>query len=149
MSLIHPLFMLAFFYVLYVQRSVGQRILSLKERSPEFDQRDVLIGKHLSYGVILLVMIIGGLIGGIVMTSMVLKAPAPFLHTYGHGFLGVLGLSGLVIMFLLGKNIKHVVKPKIRERFLRFHVQMIYLMAGTGLLSMVTGLIVLFRGLSE
>lgn len=148
MSFLHPLCMLAFFYVLYLQRSLGLQILQLKERSPEFDKRPKYLESHVNYAYILLAIIVIGMFGGILGTVYALSAPAPFLHTYGHGFLGVLALACLVVIMIMGFNIKHVVRPKVRDRFFSFHMNLVYVIAGFGVFSFVTGLLILAKGIS-
>jgi hypothetical protein len=149
MSFIHPVIMLGFFYLLFLQKNLGYKILGLREKSPEYEEREGMLTMHRTYAYGLLVWAAGGLLGGIIMAHSALKVPAPFLHTYGHGFLGVLVLSLLVAMFFLGRSVKTVIKPKIRERFLHFHFKLIYLVGLTGLLSLATGAGVLFFGISQ
>ncbi len=145
-GLVHPIVMLAFFYLLYAQRQIGTRIAALKERSPDYDSRPGLLVKHLQQARLLLILGFAGLIGGVIITTYVLGAPQPLVHTYGHGFFGLIILSVLVAAYFLGSSVKHVVKPKIQERFFGFHANMIYLMAVFGLCSLATGLWVLVKG---
>lgn len=145
-SLIHPLVMLGFFYVLYMQRQLGVQIAALKERSPDFDSRPGLLMKHLQQARLLLIVGFAGLLGGVIVTSYVLGVPQPLAHTYGHGFFGLIILSVLVAAYFLGTSIKHVVKPKVRERFFGFHANMVYLMLVFGICSVATGIWVLIKG---
>lgn len=145
-GLVHPVVMASFFYLLYAQRQLGQQIAGLKERSPEYENRAGLLEQHLRNGRVLLVIGFLGLIGGAVITMFVLGVPQPLLHTYGHGFLGLIILSVLVATYFLGTSIKHVVKPKIRDRFFGFHMNMVYLMAVFGLCALLTGFWVLLKG---
>ena len=149
MSVIHPVIMLGFFYFCYVQMRLGQRIAGLKEKAPEYADRAPLLDQHRRNAFILLAWIILGAIGGAVMAMKVLNVPAPFLHTYAHGFFGVLGLAVVICTILIGFNIKNIVKPKIKARFFHFHAGMVVVLFGFGLLSVVTGAIVLLKGISS
>jgi len=144
MSLIHPLFMLAFFYFLFIQRNLGNRILNLKEKSPEYQDREKLVETHKSYAYGLTAMCFFGLMGGVITAWKLIKDWAPFMNTYGHGFIGVLAFAFIVISLIIGSTMKSVVKPKIRERFLTFHINIIYIIFGLGILSLVSGGTVLF-----
>ncbi len=148
MKFIHPLVMIGFFVFLYWQRVLGQKIAEMKEKSPEFVKRPGLLEQHRTWGYVLTGLCAAGLFGGIFITSSVLGAQQPFMQTYGHGFIGSVVLACLVMSLLLGLSIKSVVKPRIRERFLTFHMNMVYIIAVFGLLSAGTGLAVLIWGLS-
>ncbi|RCK80859.1 MAG: hypothetical protein OZSIB_2747 [Candidatus Ozemobacter sibiricus] len=148
MKFIHPLVMIGFFVFLYWQRALGQKIAEMKEKSPEFVKRPGLLEQHRTWGYALTGLCLAGLFGGIFITSSVLGAQQPFLQTYGHGFIGSVILGCLVMSLLLGLSIKNVVKPRIRERFLTFHMNMVYVIAAFGLLSAGTGLAILIWGLS-
>jgi hypothetical protein len=141
--------MLGFFYFCFVQMRLGKKIAAIKEKSPEYAERDVLIGKHRQNAIILLIWIVLGFVGGLVVAVKFLSVPSPLLHTYGHGFFGVLALSVIICTILLGFNIKHVTKPKIKARFFGFHAGMIFVLFGFGALSLLTGAIVLIRGISS
>lgn len=144
---LHPLAMMGFFFFLYLQRELGLRILQIKDKSPDFKSRDSLIDTHRTYGYGLVAFAVIGLLAGIFITTSVLGAASPFLQTYGHGFLGTLILACVVMGLVLGLSIKHVVKPKIRDRFLGFHTNMVYIIGIFGILSLITGGIVLTMGL--
>jgi uncharacterized membrane protein len=146
MQFIHPLIMLGFFYFLFCQTKLGRGILSIRPHSPEADQRDLLTSKHRAWGQALLALGFAGMIGGIVMTRWALGIPEPFARTYGHGIVGLIGLSLLVWGYLLGGKIKTTVKPRIQTRFLTFHTNIIYIVAFFGLLSLVTGIVILVAG---
>ena len=146
LSLIHPVFMGGFFYLLYLQKQLGDKIAGLKERSPEFDQRGLFLKGHRNYAYILLGVGFVGLIGGVLATVYALGAPLPLYHSYGHGFFGLFIMSLLVSVFGLGLSIKNIMKPKIQQRFMGFHMNMVNLIAVLGILSMITGLIVLGKG---
>lgn len=148
MKFIHPAVMIGFFYFLYLQLVLGRKIQNLKEKSPEFVQRPNLLETHKTYGYALCGVCLAGLFGGIWLTASVLGAQLPFQQTYGHGFFGSLILACLVMSVVLGLSIKHVVKPKIRDRFMTFHANMVYIIGFFGILSLLTGLGVLIWGLS-
>lgn len=144
---IHPVVMLGFFYFLYLQRNLGRRILVIKDKSPDFKHRGSLIEVHRGYGYALTAIALIGLLAGIFVTTSILGATSPFLQTYGHGLFGSLILACIVTSLVLGLFIKHVKKPKIRDRFFEFHSNMVYIIAIFGLLSLLTGAIVLGWGL--
>lgn len=146
MTFLHPLFMVGFFYFLYCQRGLGISIRSLNEHSPEFSQRGAMLARHRTWGLWLVGWAVAGMIGGFAMTIGVMKLPLPLQHTYGHGFFGLLAVAALVAGLWLGMTVKKVVKPKIRERFLTFHGNMVYVVAIFGLLSLLSGGWVLLRG---
>ncbi|MBF0500586.1 MAG: hypothetical protein HQM09_10680 [Candidatus Riflebacteria bacterium] len=148
MRFIHPLFMLGFLACLYQQRVLGLTILGLKGNAPEFSDRGSMLEKHVSWAYGLLAYIILGMIGGIAITLRVLNAPEAFQHTYGHGFFGILALTGLICAYFLGVSIKKVVKPKIRERFRNFHTNIFYIIALFAGLSLISGAGVLIFGIS-
>jgi len=149
MSFLHPILMVGFFYLFYLQVKLGRKIAGLKERSPEFADRDKLKQQHRNYAYLLLGIIVVGMIGGILATAYVLHAPATFFHTYGHGFFGVLSLGILVTGIVLWFNIKNVIKPKIKERFFLFHANITYLVWAFGVFSLVTGILTLLWGPSK
>ncbi|MFZ2959964.1 MAG: hypothetical protein WA705_24045 [Candidatus Ozemobacteraceae bacterium] len=148
MRFLHPLFMLGFFGLLYQQRALGFKILGLKERAPDFADRGSLLQKHRTWAIGLLIWGILGMIGGVVMTLKVLEAPTAFQHTYGHAFCALLVIACVFCAFALGVSIKKVVKPKIRERFLSFHVNIVYVIMAFGTLALATGAGVLIWGIS-
>jgi len=145
MKFLHPLFMTVVFYLLYQQREVGLSLLGLNQRSPDAAQRQGILDRHRQQAVLLLVLTTLGLFGGIGSMIYVIGRP-PFMFSYGHAFLGTLALATLVTTFGLGTNIKKVVKPKIQERFLRFHANLFYLIALFAGLTLCTGLAVLVLG---
>ncbi len=145
MKFLHPLFMAGVLYFVYVQRNLGLSIFRLREKDPAFDQRPAMLATHRSYGIFLVFLCLLGFVGGILSTAYLLGW-APFLQTFGHGFVGALGLSVLVMMLVLGMNAKYVVKPKIRERFMSFHTNMIYIFGLFCLFSVLTGILSLVWG---
>jgi uncharacterized membrane protein len=149
MQFIHPLIMLGFFYVLFCQTKLGRSILSIRPHSPEADQRAMLTSKHRSWAQAILAIGFAGMIGGIVMARLALGIQEPFARTYGHGIVGLIGLALLVWGYLLGGRIKTIVKPRIQTRFLTFHTNIIYVVAFFGLLSLITGIVILVSGPSS
>ncbi len=149
MSFVHPIVMAGFYYLLFLQRNLGKQIIELKERSPEYENRSQLVQKHKSYAFILLGVIFAGMIGGILVTSYLLQSPMPLFYTYGHGFFGILSLAIIIAIVVLGFNIKNVIRPKIKNRFLQFHINMVYLVAIFGVFSLLTGVLTLTWGLSQ
>ena len=145
MTFLHPLFMAGFFYFLFCQRNLGLSILTLKEHSPEFPGREALLEKHRAWGLWLVGMAFVGMIGGLAVTIGIMKI-SPLEQTYGHGFFGLLAVAALVTGFWLGVAIKKVVKPKIRERFRTFHANIVLVVALFGILSLISGSVVLLRG---
>ena len=149
MSFVHPVIMAGFYYLLFLQRNLGKQIFELKERSPEYENRNQLLEKHKSYAFILLAVIFVGMIGGIIVTTYLLKSPMPLFHTYGHGFFGILSLAIIITVMILGFNVKNIVRPKIKNRFLQFHMNMVFLVAVFGAFSLLTGILTLTWGLSQ
>ncbi len=151
MKLLHPIFMLGFIFWLYKQRSLGMSLLDRHGRlaSDETDA-ETSRAKHRFWGMILTGYCFAGLIGGAIMTGMVYpEITIPFGQTYGHGYIGTLGFGCLVMSLVLGFSIKRVVKPKIRERFVTFHTNMIFLIAAFAVLSLLTGAGLLVFGPSQ
>ena len=146
MSFVHPLIMVGFFVFLFRQLKLVQEILGLKEKSPDWDRRDDLIARHRQWSYLLLGWAFAGLIGGVVITMYVLQASPAFMRTYGHGSIGTLAFAALLSAFFLGPAIKKVVRPRVRVRFLSFHLNMVYIVFGLGIFSLATGLAVLILG---
>ncbi|OQA07779.1 MAG: hypothetical protein BWY66_01257 [bacterium ADurb.Bin374] len=151
MKLLHPIFMLGFLFWLYKQRSLGKSLLDRHGRLAK-DETDfeATLAKHRFWGMILIGYCFAGLVAGAILTGMVYpEITVPFGQTYGHGYIGALGLGCLVMSLVLGLSIKRVVKPKIRERFVTFHTNIIFLVAAFAVLSLLTGAGILVFGPSQ
>jgi len=151
MKLLHPLFMLGFVFWLYKQRSLGMSLLDRHGRTTG-DENDLKASraKHRFWGMILTGYCFAGLVAGAILTGMVYpEITVPFGQTYGHGYIGALGLGCLVMSLVLGLTIKRIVKPKIRERFVAFHTNIIFLIAAFAVLSLLTGAGILVLGPSQ
>ncbi|MBF0545066.1 MAG: hypothetical protein HQM08_11555 [Candidatus Riflebacteria bacterium] len=147
MSFVHPIVMVVFFYLLFMQKNAGLKIVSLKPHAPDFkDERKKLLDSHRSMAYLILGIGFVGMIGGALVTTYWLGYQVPFQLTYGHPFFGLLILAALIIGVILGFTIKDVKKPKIKERFLNFHYNIIYVVGAFAILSLLTGLIVLVNG---
>lgn len=151
MKLLHPIFMLGFLFWLYKQRSLGKSLLDRHGRIAK-DETDfeATLAKHRFWGMILVGYCFAGLVAGAILAGMVYpEITVPFGQTYGHGYIGALGLGCLVMSLVLGLSIKRVVKPKIRERFVTFHTNIIFLVAAFAVLSLLTGTCILVFGPSQ
>ncbi|HEY9070699.1 MAG TPA: hypothetical protein VIV61_10625 [Candidatus Ozemobacteraceae bacterium] len=151
MKLLHPLFMLGFMYWLYMQRNLGLSLLDHDRRhAPADDGFEGRKARHRTWGWLLTGFCFAGLIAGALLTGWVYpQIQEPFGQTYGHGYIGALGLGCLIISLILGLTIKSVVKPRIRERFVSFHTNIVYLIAVFAVLSLVTGAGILILGPSQ
>lgn len=147
MIYVHPLFMVVVLGLAVQQAMLGRRIEALIPRSPEFSQRDTLLHQHRARSWLLLGLMALGAIGGIVVTVKFLPGDSDSIEilnrTYGHGYLGLLILSVLVAMAVVGSRIKTIVRDRIRERFLTFHRNMAWVAAGLAVFSVITGIAVL------
>lgn len=151
MKIVHPIFMLGFIFWLYKQRSLGMSLLDRHSRIAG-DENDAQASraKHRFWGMVLTGYCFAGLIGGVIMTSMAYpEITVPLGQTYGHGYIGALGFGSLIMSLVLGFSIKRVVKPKIRERFVAFHSNAIFLIAAFAVLSLLTGAGLLIFGPSQ
>lgn len=151
MKFLHPIFMIGFVFWLFRQRSLGMSLLKRQGRHAG-DESEVgtMIARHRTWGWMLAGYCFAGLIAGAVLTGMVYpEITIPFGQTYGHGYIGTLGLGCLVMSLLLGLTIKRIVKPKIRDRFVTFHANFVYLIAAFAVLSLLTGAGILLLGPSH
>jgi|GEM_PF-1566981 len=148
MKLLHPLFMLGFMYWLYMQRSLGISILKRHGRDVSGEPSvEELVGKHRAWGWMLVIYCFAGLVAGAVLTKYLYpQITIDFGQTYGHGYIGTLSLGCILMSLVLGLSIKRVMKPKIRDRFVNFHTNIVYLIAVFAVLSLLTGVGVLVFG---
>ena len=146
MKYFHPAFMLVLFALFFKVRSIALEALAVNPKSPDADQRDALIAKHGKFGITLIILFVGGFIGGIVGSVKFLHVSQPFMQSYGHAFIGIMILALLVTQIFLGKSIKNIKVPKIKKRFFSFHKGIFTFVIIMGILSLVTGAIVLISG---
>jgi len=140
--------MLGFMYWVFMQRALGMSILKRHGRDVTGEPSvGKLMEKHRTWGWLLFAYCFAGLIAGAVLTRHLYpQITVDFGQTYGHGYIGALGLACLLMSLVLGLSIKRVMKPKIRERFVAFHTNIVYLIAAFAILSLLTGVGVLAFG---
>lgn len=131
--------------MLFKVKALAQMGLAINSKSPEADQKDVLIAKHARFGIIITVLFVLGFVGGIFSSMKILQVQA-FMRTYGHGFIGVMIISLLVTEIFLGKSIKNIKVPKIKKRFFSFHKGIFTFLMIVAVLSLITGAVVLISG---
>jgi hypothetical protein len=131
---------------LFKNRNIGLEILAINMKSPDAEKRPELVAKHKKLGIALTVATFLGLIGGIVGVIYFLNVPQPFVRTYGHGFIGTLILSFLIVNIFIGGLIKKAKREKGIKRLKSFHFAIFYVVAVFIALSAITGAIVLISG---
>ncbi|MBF0410233.1 MAG: hypothetical protein HQM10_23005 [Candidatus Riflebacteria bacterium] len=147
MSIVHPVLMAVFFFLIFRQVRLGQSIKELKVHSPDFaESRKKAIAAHRGMIYPILFLGFGGMLGGAIVATQFMGVTVPFQQTYGHPFFGLLGLAAIIAIIILGFNIKNVRKPKIQERFLNFHTNIAFVLGFFCLLSLATGIIILVSG---
>jgi len=146
MKFFHPIFMVVLLGMLFKVRALGRMALAINSKSPEADQKDVLIAKHARFGIIATVLFVLGFVGGIFSSVKFLQVSQSFMQTYGHGFIGVIIISLLITEIFIGKSIKNIKAPKIRKRFFTFHLGIFTFLMIVGVLSLITGSVVLILG---
>ena len=138
--------MLVLLGLLFKVRALGLMGLSINSKSPEADQKDVLISKHGRFGVTMTILFVLGFAGGIFSSVNFVHVTHAFMQTYGHGFIGIIIISLLITQIFIGKSIKNIKVPKIKKRFFSFHKGIFTFLMIVAVLSLVTGAVVLISG---
>ncbi|NCB38534.1 MAG: DUF4079 family protein [Erysipelotrichia bacterium] len=146
MKFIHPLFMLFLLATLFKIHHFGKQTLMINPKSPEASQRDTLRQQHRKFGMIVTGLMFLGLLGGIIGVVQFMKIDAIFLKTYGHGFAGAIVLGLMLANIFVGNSIKTLVKDKSRANLLKFHFSLFYTTLICSAYSLISGLVVLFKG---
>lgn len=146
MIYLHPIFMTVLLCSLYYLHSFGKKALSINPKSPEADQKNILISQHQKMGIAVTVLMALGLIFGIFVVFKIMGINEVFLKTYGHGFAGAILLGLMIANIFVGRSIRMLVREKARAGLLRFHFGLFYLTLVTSLYSLISGLRILISG---
>lgn len=149
MKFIHPIFMLILLGFLYKIYKTGTEALKINEKSPEFEKKKELLHDHSRTAKIVTALMIPGFIGGIIGVVYFLGVPEVFLKTYGHGFLGAAILGLMLSNIFVGKSVKRPKRPKQRENLLSFHRGLMYFILLASVGAILTGVVVLMKGVSS
>ena len=146
MKFIHPVFMLFVLSYLFKIHHLGKQALAVNPKSPDADQRGVFLAEHKKVSKIAAILFAIGLIGGIFGVVQFLQVNTIFMKTYGHGFVGAILLGLMLANIFVGNSIKTLVKEKSRDNLRRFHFSLFYFTLVCSAYSLVSGLVVLFKG---
>lgn len=146
MKYIHPVFMLFLLGALWYVKSLGCKALAINPKSPEASSYDGLVEKHGKWSVILVVLVFIGMLGGILSMVYFLDTTEVFLKSYGHGIVGAFVFVLLVTNIFVGRAHKKQIQEKMRKRLMRFHKGVYYCTAFAVMITIATGLVVLFKG---
>lgn len=146
MKFVHPVFMLFVLTYLFKIFTLGKQALAVNPKSPEADQRQSFLVEHRKASITAAVLFFIGLIGGIFGLVQFLQVNAIFMKTYGHGFAGAILLGLMLANIFVGTSIKTLVKEKSRDNLRNFHFSLFYVTLICTAYSLVSGLVVLFKG---
>ncbi len=146
MKFIHPVFMLFVLSYLFKIHSFGKQALAVNPKAPDADQREIFLAEHKKVSKIATILFSAGLIGGIFGVVQFLQINTIFMKTYGHGFAGAILLGLMLANIFVGNSIKTLVKEKARANLRRFHFSLFYFTLVCSVYSLVSGLVVLFKG---
>ncbi len=146
MKFIHPVFMLFVLTYLFRIHKIGKLALAVNPKSPDADQRELFLAEHGKISKIAAGLFAAGLVGGILSVVYFLEINAVFMKTYGHGFVGAILLGLMLANIFVGNSIKTLVKEKSRDNLRRFHFTLFYATLICSAYSLVSGLVVLFKG---
>jgi hypothetical protein len=146
MKFIHPVFMLFVLTYLFKIHKFGKQALAINPKAPDADQREVFLAEHKKISKLAAGLFLIGLIGGILSVVYFLEINAVFMKTYGHGFVGAILLGLMFANIFVGNSIKTLVKEKARDNLRRFHFTLFYATLVCSVYSLISGLVVLFKG---
>lgn len=146
MKFIHPVFMLFVLTYLFKIYNYGKQALAVNPKSPDANQRESLLAQHKKTGITFAILVFAGLLGGIFGLVKFMNINAIFMKTWGHGFAGAILLGLMLANIFVGNSIKTLVKEKSRANLLNFHFTLFYATLCCTAYSLISGLVVLFKG---
>lgn len=146
MKFLHPAFMIALLVALVYVHQCGKKLFAINPKSPEMEQKPELSIKHKNFSFIVTGLMFLGFFGGVFGLVKFLGVQEVFLKTYGHGFAGAIVLGLMLANIFVGGSVKTLHKEKARENLLRFHNGLFYFTLIATTYSLISGLVVLFKG---
>lgn len=146
MIYMHPVFMLILIGAIYYTHRLGKNILTINPKSPEGETIDELIKQHGKIARIITALIFVGMLGGLFAIVNFMGVEAVFIKSYGHGVAGVMVFMLLFANIFVGGARKRQTKEKLRAGLLRFHKGLYYCAMIVACFSLITGLVILFKG---
>lgn len=146
MIYLHPVFMLILIGAIFYTHKLGKDILKINPKSPEGETIDELIKQHGKIARIITSLIFAGMLGGIFAIVNFMGVGTVFMKSYGHGVAGVIVFMLLFANIFVGRARKHQTVEKLKTGLLRFHKGLYYCAMLVACFSLITGLVILFKG---